>query len=121
VVPDPYLLFDGVIDVPVLSFSEGSRQVAFDVVSNFERLFLDDEGSRLSPAAHKSIWPGETGLDDVTGIVRQVLWGPGDPITGSAPGSVGVGSGAFVGGVGFGPGAGSARGGLGSAGLVKMV
>jgi hypothetical protein len=89
VVADPYLLLDGVIDVPTLTFGEGSREVSFDIISNFELLFLDDEGSRLSPASHKSIWPGETGLDDVSGVVRQILWGPGDPITGGAPGSVG--------------------------------
>lgn len=101
VVADPYLLFDGVLDVPVLNTDDGTRSVEMTCASNFERLFMDDEGIRLNPASHKDFWPGETGLDDVTGVVRQVLWGPGDPIVGSAPGS---GYGGAAGGYGGGGG-----------------
>lgn len=86
VVLDPYLLFDGVLDVPVLHTDMSTRDVEMTLASNFERLFMDDEGIRLNPANHKDVWPAETGLDDVTGVVRQVIWGPGDPIVGSAPG-----------------------------------
>ena len=90
VIADPYIMFDGAIDIPTVITDEGSRAVDFEVASQFEKLFMDDEGSRLNPNNHKDIWPGETGLDQITGIVRQVIWGPGDKITGATPGSVGT-------------------------------
>ncbi len=90
VVADPYLMFDGAVDIPTVISDEGARAVDFEVASQFEKLFMDDEGSRLNPNNHKDVWPGETGLDQITGIVRQVIWGPGDKITGAMPGSVGT-------------------------------
>lgn len=89
VVVDPLLMFDGEIDQPKLEIDRGQRGVNMDCVSSFEKLFTDDEGIRLSPANHKEVWPGETGLDDITGIVKQVIWGPGSKIQGSSPGGVG--------------------------------
>lgn len=87
VVADPYLMFDGELDLPHLIIDAGSRVVEMDCVSAFERLFSDDEGIRLNPSNHKSVWPGETGLDDITGIVRQLLWGPGKPLSSGGTGS----------------------------------
>jgi hypothetical protein len=87
VMGDPFLLFDGELDQPKLWADKNKRQLDYDLVSSFERLFTDDEGLRLSPASHKEFWPGETGLDEITGVARQVLWGPGDPITSSGPGT----------------------------------
>lgn len=96
VVSDPYQLFDGVLDQPTLSIDAGQRSVEMLCASYFEKLFTDDESSRLNPACHKDVWPGETGLDAITGIVRQVIWGPGDKISGSSPGGS-IGGGGFGG------------------------
>lgn len=93
VVADPYLLFDGELDQPTLGIDAGVRDLAFECTSAFEKLFRNDEGHRLSLAHHQEIWPGETGLAAVAGVVKQVIWGPGDKIAGSFPGSGGGGGG----------------------------
>lgn len=78
-VPDPYLLFAGELDQPTLTIDRGQRQIDFDCVSAFERLLEDDEGARLTDAFHQSIWPGETGFANVTGIEKTVYWGTATP------------------------------------------
>lgn len=75
VIPDPYLLFLGEIDVPALVSSEEGRRLDYEIVSVFERLFEDDESARLSPGHHRSIFPNEGGLDSVTGVGEPVYWG----------------------------------------------
>lgn len=77
-IPDPYLLFDGELDQPTLTTGLAKRTVDYDVVSMFDILFDNDEGARLADAFHQSIWPGELGLEFVTGIIRQIIWGPGE-------------------------------------------
>jgi len=60
-----------------------------------ERLLLRNSGNSLSAAWHKSIWPGETGHDQATGLKTPVAWGVAAP-----PG--GVSGGGYGGGGGFG-------------------
>lgn len=74
-VPDPHLIFIGELDVPTLRSDDGGRSVDYEVTSVFERLFEDDESSRLSPGHHRSIFPTEAGLDFVTGVAQPVYWG----------------------------------------------
>lgn len=93
VIAEPYILFDGELDQPTLTIDKGHREVEFDCVSSFEKLFRDEEGVRLSDTHHQEIWPGEQGLSDVTGIVKQIIWGPGDKIAGSFYSSGSGGSG----------------------------
>jgi hypothetical protein len=90
VVADPYLMFDGELDQPKLEIDYGARSVEMACVSSFERLFSDDEGIRLNPSNHKSVWPGETGLDAITGVTRQVIWGPGTKVGNDSPASGGI-------------------------------
>lgn len=95
VVADPIVLFDGELDQATLTIGKGARELDFDCVSSFERFFFNQEGVRLSPAFHKSLFPGETGLDNVTGVTRPVYWGVATPASALA----GTGSGtAFYGG-----------------------
>ena len=75
VIPDPTLLFLGELDVPTLRSTRTGRALDYEVVSAFERLFTDDERARLSPGFHRSVWPGEAGLDFVTGVQETVYWG----------------------------------------------
>lgn len=86
VVPDPHLLFDGELDQPVLSVGKGTRDVTYDCVSQFERLFRNEEGSRLNFANQRHYYPNDAGLDDVTGITRSILWGPGQKVNGATSG-----------------------------------
>ena len=78
-VPDPYLLFTGFLDQPTLKVDKGVREVDFACVSQFDILLEEDEGARLSDAFHQSIWPGETGFANVTGIEKSIYWGTATP------------------------------------------
>lgn len=82
----PEVKFLGEIDVPTLVVEKGSRVVEFTVVSIFERLFEVDEGVRASDGYHQSIWPGERGLEYMTGTNKNLYWGAKKPIgqTGSS-------------------------------------
>lgn len=78
VVPDPVPIFNGEIDVTTLQADRGQRSLVIECVSSMERLFDNEEGMRLSPAFHKSIWPEELGMDNITGTPINDIWGPGD-------------------------------------------
>ncbi|UYY60101.1 hypothetical protein [Sphingomonas sp. S2-65] len=93
-IPDPYLIFLGELDVPTLISREHDRRLNYEVVSVFERLFEGDESARLSPGHHRSIFPNEAGMDDVTGVDQPVYWGVAgnpSPITYGGAGSFGGG------------------------------
>lgn len=72
---DPFLAFAGEVDVPTYTAGQAARAVTLDCVSIWERLFEDWEGVRLSNAFHQSVWPGELGLEFVTGVTRTLPWG----------------------------------------------
>lgn len=74
-VPDPYLLFDGLIDVPVYRGDGGMSVVEYRCNSFLDKFAIQNEARQLSDAAHRAIWPGETGLADMTGIDRAIAWG----------------------------------------------
>jgi hypothetical protein len=73
------LLFDGEIDVPTLTIGKSRRALSFECVSSFERFFDNDEGARLSDSFHQSIWPGETGFANITGVEQTIYWGVASP------------------------------------------
>jgi hypothetical protein len=100
VIPDPHPLFDGELDVPVLHVGPKEFTLDLECVSGGERLFENEEGVRLSDAFHQSVWPGETGLAYMTGITRDIIWGPGDRPASSITypgGSISGGLGAYFG------------------------
>ena len=74
-VPDPYAVFVGELDVPTVTWGDNDRRLEYRVVSIAERLFQVEEGRRLSPSFHQRVWPGETGLDLVTGVEKTIAWG----------------------------------------------
>lgn len=80
VVPDPDLLGDFLIDVPILLSSENGRRVSLQLVSAMERAFDTDRGNALSDAFHQSVWPGERGLEYVTGVAQRIYWGQRAPL-----------------------------------------
>lgn len=75
----PEIKFLGEIDVPTLIAEQNKRIVEFTVVSIFERLFELDEGIRASDGYHQSIWPGERGLEYMTGTNKNLYWGAKKP------------------------------------------
>lgn len=107
VVGTPDLVFDGIIDVPTLRMGRNSRAVDFSVVGRTDKLFLLREGNTLSSAFHKSIWPGENGFENATGIELSVAWGVKTPPRGSASSNNwSTGGGSSAGFAGFGGGGG---------------
>lgn len=87
------LYYDGRIDRSVLEIGKGLRSVQFEVGTMIERLLLRNSGNSLSAAWHKSVWPGETGHDQATGLKTPVAWGVASP-----PGGVSGGGGESFGG-----------------------
>lgn len=75
IVPDPYVLFVGELDVPTIKWGKNNRRLEYRVTSIAERLFAVEEGKRLSDSWHQSVWPGETGLALVTDVETYVPWG----------------------------------------------
>jgi len=77
----PELKFMGEIDVPTLTSSNGQRSLEYSIISVFDRLFDVDEGIRASDGWHQSIWPGERGLEYMTGTDKNLYWGGKPPAT----------------------------------------
>ncbi|HQS95094.1 MAG: hypothetical protein B7X90_01750 [Novosphingobium sp. 17-62-19] len=96
----PQLMFDGQLDQVELQFSGTTRELESSIVSSAERLFAARRGNGCSPTFHKSVWAGETGHDEATGLTIPRAWGVEAPAaTGSVyNGAVGMfGRGGFVG------------------------
>ena len=104
--PEP--MFDGQIDQATLVEGRGERRLELSIVSNLERLFSRNRGNSLNPRWHKSVWAGETGHDNATGLSVPVAWGVE---------SQGGGNGSSVGGPGSLPGVVDPRGGAGRQGF----
>ena len=79
VVGTPALMFDGQTDSTELLIDVGARELGMDVVSAAERLFVVNEGNTLTPRFHKSLFPGELGEDNATGIGVGKAWGTAQP------------------------------------------
>jgi hypothetical protein len=73
-VGDPDLLFAGQVDQTKIVFGK-PRQLKMSIVSTHARLLERNIGNSLNPSWHKSIWPGETGHDQATGLGRNRAWG----------------------------------------------
>lgn len=73
--PEPIQMFEGDIDVPRLRVGKGSRTVEFRCVSALECFHDGEIGARLSDAWHQMVWPGETGLANMSGIDKTSYWG----------------------------------------------
>lgn len=74
----PELMYDGQIDQTSLRLGK-ERTLTMTVVSNAERLFELNIGNSLNPGFHKSVWPGEKGHDNATGLMIPLAWGVESP------------------------------------------
>lgn len=80
VVGTPETLFRGEIDVPTIGIDQsGARTLEHSIVSVHERLFEVEEGQRASNGWHQSVWPGELGLEFMTGTDVNLYWGAKPP------------------------------------------
>ncbi|MEM6907171.1 MAG: hypothetical protein AAF494_00710 [Pseudomonadota bacterium] len=93
IIGSPDLMFEGQIDQTTLRLIRSERTLSTSVVSTAERLFERNLGNTLSPGFHKSIWPGETGHDNATGLKVPIAWGAQGPQQSFTPRGGGGGSG----------------------------
>jgi hypothetical protein len=75
----PDLLFDGQVDQCTLKVDISERSLAMTVVSTAERLFQRSAGNNLSDGFHQSVWPGELGEANATGLTVPIAWGVESP------------------------------------------
>lgn len=71
----PELLFSGRLDTAKTTAQTNSRIVELDVASVFERMFVAQEGDRLTDRWHQTIHPGETGLRLNNDALQDPMWG----------------------------------------------
>lgn len=71
----PDLLFDGQLDQCTLKVDVSERSLASTIVSTAERLFQRNAGNNLSDGWHESVWPGEKGHANATGLTVPIAWG----------------------------------------------
>jgi hypothetical protein len=89
VVGNPVLQFQGWVDVTRLGLQSKARVLDVAFVDLLERLFLKREGNLANSRFHTSVWPGELGFENATGLQSNVAWGTESP----PRGTLGVGSG----------------------------
>jgi hypothetical protein len=76
IVGTPDTLFDGQIDQTTWSTT---RELSMSIVSTAERLFERNIGNSLSDSWHQSVWSGEKGHANATGLAVPVAWGAEKP------------------------------------------
>lgn len=74
-VKSPDLIFHGELDQTKLRTGRGKRELDMSFVSTSSRLLSRNEGNSLSSVFHKSVFPGELGEDNATGLGVTVAWG----------------------------------------------
>ncbi len=95
VVGTPDLRFAGRMDRVRQQFAFQQLQIVLSNVPETEVLLFSDDGNGLSAEFHKSLYSGETGHDQATGLVKTVTWGVESARGG---GGVNFGNGGFGGG-----------------------
>lgn len=75
IIGEPDLMIDWQIDSTRLRVGRGARTLLVACVTRGQRLMLVNDGNTLSPAFHRSVHPGEAGLDNATGLTVDVAWG----------------------------------------------
>lgn len=93
VVGDPHLEFSGRLDRIRQNFGLRQLSIVVSCVPETEALLFSDDGNGLSAEFHKSVYPGETGHDQATGLVNSVTWGVESARRGSSGGGSGSGGG----------------------------
>lgn len=88
---DPQLLFNGLVDQTELIITKNGRILEMSFISIANRLFRINEGNVMSDRFHQSIWPGQKGFANATGVPSKVAWGVEGPPRGVSGGGSGGG------------------------------
>ncbi len=75
VIGTPDSLADWIVDFPSMSNGKNGRRLTLNCVTTSEAMFEVNLGNSLSSAFHKRLYPGETGLDNASGVSTSVAWG----------------------------------------------
>lgn len=75
VIGTPNLEADLQLDTTTLRLAQKSKLLDMELIPVAERLWLINEANTLSERHHKSVWPGELGMDNATGKPTNVAWG----------------------------------------------
>lgn len=89
IVGTPDQKFDGLVDQTTITRGRSSYLLDMTIVSDGERLFQRNIGNSLNPSFHKSVWSGETGEDNATGLGRTIAWGVEAPVSAYGTGGTG--------------------------------
>ena len=95
VIGAPAVLFDGLLRNTAIKSARGTRRVEMDFVSRADRLFRNNQGNVCSDRFHQSIWAGELGFVNATGVPTTRAFG----IAGPPRGTFNAGSGGQSGGL----------------------
>lgn len=93
VVGTPDMRFSGRMDRVRQQYGLRQLSIVVSFVPEMEVLLFSDDGNGLSAEFHKSVYPGETGHDQATGLVTTVTWGVKGADSGNGRGGYGGGSG----------------------------
>jgi hypothetical protein len=89
--PDPK--FIGLVDQPNVTVKKAEYSLALSCVPKAEAFFQAYTGNSLSATFHKSLFPGETGHDNATGLSVPTAWGTESAGGGGSSASYGRGYG----------------------------
>lgn len=97
VVGTPVTVISGALNIVTLEISASRRSAVIESYSEEQFLLLPNQHAALSDAFHRQVWPGETGLNNVSGGAKDIYWRASEP-----PRSIsgGGGGGGFGGGGG---------------------
>ncbi len=90
VLGEPDLQADWQLDRTTLKSSKARRTLDIDMVSRAQRLLAKVEGNVLASAFHSSIFPGERGFDNATGLPVNFAWGIASPPRGVVASNTGA-------------------------------
>jgi hypothetical protein len=94
VVGVPNLRFAGNMDRVRQNFALNELSIVVSAVPETEVLLFSDDGNGLSAEFHKSVYAGETGHDQASGLVINVAWGVSTGrVSGGSGGGMGSGGG----------------------------
>jgi len=77
--------FIGILDQTTITRGRNTYDLDCIIVADGERLFQRNIGNSLNSAFHKSVFAGETGEDNATGLSIPVAWGVEKPVGYAAP------------------------------------
>lgn len=73
------VLFAGLVDYTIIDIAKSEREVLASFITEMARFLNTNKGNTLNGSFHQSVWAGELGLDNATGVGKPVAWGVQGP------------------------------------------